>query len=559
MSYLWWQIRRRAWTIVTILGVAAIVVGLIAQSRSGEEESDLSNVDRAPLRLLDDGAGQRHFEISYPEGRPRATMILIHGYGWTSHSLPTFARSLTLVRQLTENGFRVVAISTDESPALDREGAQPKGGAVLDDVLAFYDQVRDAFPDEPVCAHGSSGGGHLALMLAVERPSIDCVSAAAPPTDLVSLVADADLGPDPEGTCRGNPRRVVGGVAFGACLAVRTWGPSEDALRRASPALRLSEADEAPPVWAGFSDTDPIIPDDQREALADSPADATIEVLSGDPRGPGYVHNRVDAGDSRRAAESLRSWLDRVVPVAEGAAGLPDADLANGVHSACNSNAPKRPPFRSAPRRDRSDLLAGAGRWRPATRTVLLAATNSCDGAESLQESGLSLWVPPFSQGRYVEQGTAASWTFQAPEGAVAESVTASLRGFIANPGVWSIGLYARGSGEEGWSPVAECDGRRCGGFESQPSAVGGVTIVPRGTGPAADSLRSLPEQTWQLIGRPTELKWELKCVSPRGCLPRSINPRSDPEGRPARRPVDPSGRPAVLSIYELQVRTAER
>lgn len=560
--------RRRRPSPSTLL-IAALAVAIVVGIFVAANESDgpeLSNVERGPLRLLDDGAGQRHFEVSYPDGAPRATMILIHGLGWASHPQTTFVLSLGAVKQLTDEGFRVVAISTDQSPGLDNPGVRPKGDAVLDDVLAFYDQVRDAFPDEPVCAFGASGGGHLSLMLAIERRDLDCASAAAPPTDLVELVSESDLGSDPARTCDDDDGEgqvdLAGtpiGFQVGACVAIQTWGTSDAALRRASPALRWPASDETPPVWAAFEEADPIIPPSQREALAAAVEGETIEVLGPDPNGSEFVHSVVSIDDQQRAARSWIGWLDRVVPPVKAAVELPDANLVEGVHAACNSRLAPGPSFASARRRDRSDLLSAAGRWRPETTSDQVVATNSCDGAEDSQESGLTAWVPPYIDGPFLENGTSASWVFSAPDDSIAKSVTASFRGFIANPGVWRIGLYARGSTSEGWSPVAECDGRRCSGLEAQPGAVGGVTIVPRGTGAGADSRRRLPEQTWQLIGEPTELKWEVQCVAPRGCLPRSINPGSDPDFGPARRPIDPSGRPAVLSLYELEVRTAER
>jgi dipeptidyl aminopeptidase/acylaminoacyl peptidase len=62
-------------------------------------------------------------------------------------------------------------------------------------VTWFYDEVRRWLGhDVRVCASGWSSGGHLALLLAALRPSLDCAIAQAAPTDLPALRAGDTIG-----------------------------------------------------------------------------------------------------------------------------------------------------------------------------------------------------------------------------------------------------------------------------------------------------------------------------------------------------------------------------
>jgi dipeptidyl aminopeptidase/acylaminoacyl peptidase len=54
------------------------------------------------------------------------------------------------------------------------------------DVVKLYDDVRAMYgPTKKICTTGESAGAHLALMVAVQRPTVSCVVAHAGPTDLV--------------------------------------------------------------------------------------------------------------------------------------------------------------------------------------------------------------------------------------------------------------------------------------------------------------------------------------------------------------------------------------
>lgn len=518
------------------------------------DDPEVSAVDKAAPRLLDDGAGQRYFEVTYPAGTPRATMFLIHGGAWTSHGPATFAESNESVNRAVKAGFRVVEISTDHSPAVDNPTAAADGRLVLDDVLAFHDQVRDAFPAEPVCASGVSGGGHLALMLAVERPGLECVVAVSAPTDIVRLARDTGVSSNPRAACA----KIDSRREFGGCLAMITWGRHQPDWRRASPARRWDPEIETA-VWAGYERGDPLIPSSQRAALAQAIEGATIEILRPDPDGALYGHLNVNAADRSKADSSLAAFFDQVLPSAAEPAAEVDAELVSGTHEACNSRLRPGPPFQRARRGDRADLLEANGRWLPEQSTPVLGVANSCDGREAVQNSGLAVWAPGFSQGntRFMERGEQVAWNFETPEGAIATELRASFRGFIANPGTWKLGLYARGSDNEDWTAVTECDGADCPDFETQ-SAGPGVTVVPAGSPARAERSKKLPVQVFSLPPGARQLSWRLECVARRGCLPRSINPASTPTSPRPTRPIDPTGRPAVLSLYELEVDTRE-
>lgn len=104
----------------------------------------------------------------------RGTVILIHGGAWMlhgrEHALREHERHAARLNRL---GFDTVAIT------------YRPGHRALGDVVAFYDRLRARLGTrEPICALGDSAGGHLALMLAARRATLDCAIARGAPTDL---------------------------------------------------------------------------------------------------------------------------------------------------------------------------------------------------------------------------------------------------------------------------------------------------------------------------------------------------------------------------------------
>jgi fermentation-respiration switch protein FrsA (DUF1100 family) len=110
-------------------------------------------------------------------GRPARGLVIVLHYGaWHGGD----GRGIPVMRpwasEFNRHGW--AAVNTDY-----RTGAD----SILD-VVDTYDRWRAQLgPRIPICAYGQSAGGHLALMLAAIRPALDCVIAAAAPTDFQSL------------------------------------------------------------------------------------------------------------------------------------------------------------------------------------------------------------------------------------------------------------------------------------------------------------------------------------------------------------------------------------
>lgn len=112
-----------------------------------------------------------------PPGTPvRGVVLTIHGGAW-------FMVGQKYMNDMHErierwNGRGYIAVNVDY-----RIGANS-----VHDVLDFYDAVRRWKGSEmEVGATGTSAGGHLALMVAQERPDLDWVVSEAGPTDLTRL------------------------------------------------------------------------------------------------------------------------------------------------------------------------------------------------------------------------------------------------------------------------------------------------------------------------------------------------------------------------------------
>lgn len=506
-----------------------------------------------PAELEDDGAGQRYYEIAYPRPttRPRATMLVIHGGGWTDTGPPDVHLTIPFANVLAAQGFRAISINFDQSPAIANPEADPDGRPVIDDVLAFYDQIRAAFPDEPVCSFGYSAGAHLSLMLAVERPELDCAIAWAGPSDLESYHRQGQEDYRPGASCDEPMGR--GFYLGGVCLVEATWGSDPSVLRWASPALRWPAA-AGPRAWIAGADNDPFIPVEQIRYLENAPGVA-VNVLRGRDSGPNFVHSPVNPHDKKRMARQWGKWLDEIAPRRSGRAPFPDQDLLSGLHPACDAAVPAGVDWQNSPRPDRHLLLASAGRWAADAPNRFIRATSSCSGSARSQAAGLTLQpitVRPRSE--VTMPARAAAWVFAAPAGSFAVRHTASLRGFMSG-GEWALGLYAsKNPGGGGWRPVAECDATACTGFEMTRDAGGYQFIAAPGTGADPERSRDVAVSSWVLPPETRRIKWELRCARNKGCSLASINPGADPFSTRPTRLRDPAGRPAVLSLYRLEV-----
>ena len=128
------------------------------------------------------GAGApAYYEIGEPTGAyagqaPKGVMLVIHGGGWYSTGAGHVARMRPDADRWRARGWRTLSVTY--------RGCR----ASLSDVQWFYDRAVESWGDQlPYCALGSSAGGHLALMLAASRQTLDCAVDQAGPTNAESL------------------------------------------------------------------------------------------------------------------------------------------------------------------------------------------------------------------------------------------------------------------------------------------------------------------------------------------------------------------------------------
>jgi len=219
-------------------------------------------------------------QLDLPSGQfagkpPRAVLILIHGAGWTGLSRAAYRSEAATAPLFTRLGYATMTI--DYSP----------GAAGVRDVGRYYAVARRRFGTRtPICAVGTSAGGHLALMLAVRQPDLACVISLAGPTDLVAL--DSEPG---------------GGVAAG--LARQAFGATR--LADVSPA-RYAGAIRAR-VMLVYAAGDPIVPVAQGYAMARADRRAQLIVLP--PGQANFIHSKVDRTAVERAEAQELTFLSQ--------------------------------------------------------------------------------------------------------------------------------------------------------------------------------------------------------------------------------------------------------
>jgi dipeptidyl aminopeptidase/acylaminoacyl peptidase len=102
----------------------------------------------------------------------KGVVLVIHGGGWRGGQDRLMDAIEPDARRLARWGY--VAWSVDYR----------SGRYSVADVIGWYRLIRSRYPRRPVCAKGTSAGGHLALMLAA-RTRIPCVIDESGPTDLL--------------------------------------------------------------------------------------------------------------------------------------------------------------------------------------------------------------------------------------------------------------------------------------------------------------------------------------------------------------------------------------
>lgn len=451
-------------------------------------------------------------------------MLAIHGGGWRDRRGDARQGMIGQNLSFRAQHWRVINIAYSEPARLGQSNPDARG--TLRDVVAFYDQIRRAF-DGPICAVGPSAGGHLAAMLAVERPSLTCAVPQAPPLDLRAMLkTSSPLG-----------RRVV----------TDAFGTNPDTLSFFSPTLRWDD-DITTRIFVVGADNDSLVAPEQIRGFGEADPDATVKILPGATPGgrasAGFIHSAVQRAPNQAMLGELGSWLDAIVPVP--AATLPDsAGVGSEPGVACDAALPVA-DWAADSRDDRWKLLRARGAWVPqSSPSAPVLATSGCSGSGFWQDDGLSMWAFPQS-GTTVPAGTFSAFAYSGPPGETLHTLTARFRAFLARPSDWNVGLFA--SDEETGtiaSPVAACIRARCRGLKMTEAFGGGLISSPDGARDP-DAVDEPALRRFDLPAGTRRLAWRLECAAPAGCSLDGIG--GD------RRKRDPLGHPAILSLYSLSI-----
>ncbi len=505
------------------LGAALAAIAATAIAGCGDDPPERSTKpaeDVGPLTRS--GAGNRFYEIYQPSGPVRGTMLLLHGGGWTDKRGD--ARRAMIVSSLAylEQGWRVVNVSY--TPPDDDGGKRPKPKAMLRDVVAFYDQVHKAFPG-PVCAAGDSAGGHLAVMLALARPQLSCAVANGAPLDLIALSRESKENSE-----------------LGREQLEKMFGTDRKDLRYFSPNRRWDSSRDKTPVFLMVASDDPYVPKSQAAGFLKADPGAKVEILKsaeqGDPGSVEFVHGPVETDSLQLANIELTQFLDGIAPIPS------EQEPDDRVEAtACDAAVPRADWARDK-RDDRWKLLKASTAWKASAPEKGTAASGGCAGSGRWQDDGLSVWAFPHPTLTY-ERDTQASLTYSAPSSTPLRTVEASLRGFLARPADWDVGLYASTSDEGDIdTPVATCEAGTCRNLRLAPTQGGSAIASPDGESDP-ESVDEPPVQRIKLPAGTRRVAWRLICAAESGC----------PAPTPGPRERDPFGHPAILSIYRVTVR----
>jgi acetyl esterase/lipase len=147
-------------------------------------------------------------------------MLILHGGGWFQNGPGQVQSVRSLADIWRRRGWRTLN--------LDYHACARSVG----DVVGLYDHFRKLANGQAICALGESAGGHLALMLAAERPEVRCAIGYAAPVDLPALPAERTSGALPGQTTSSGPAYVYN-------LAAAAFGASQ--LAKMSPALQAGQ------------------------------------------------------------------------------------------------------------------------------------------------------------------------------------------------------------------------------------------------------------------------------------------------------------------------------
>jgi len=111
-----------------------------------------------------------------PAGKPKATVVLVHGHG--EHT----GRYEHVAAVLTKKGYALLGFDLrGHGKSGGKRGQTPSYQALLDDIGAFLKQAGERYPDLPCFLYGHSLGGNLVLNFALRRkPDLRGVIATSP-------------------------------------------------------------------------------------------------------------------------------------------------------------------------------------------------------------------------------------------------------------------------------------------------------------------------------------------------------------------------------------------
>lgn len=217
-----------------------------------------------------DGAAPPIHEWSMPPGgaRPAGVAIIIHGGGWFGVGAERVRTMDAEVARWNARGWATVNI--DYRP----------GGDSMVDVQRMYDAVRTwQGEDVPIGAVGASAGGHLAMMLAIQRPQLAFAESEAGPTDIPAIAGNgfADVVRD---------------------AGIRAFG--DEAGAGMSPLARAAEL--APPLLMATAANDAFVPIEQMQRMAAArPATTALTLQPGDAP---WIHGPIDAASMAQLVQA---------------------------------------------------------------------------------------------------------------------------------------------------------------------------------------------------------------------------------------------------------------
>jgi acetyl esterase/lipase len=497
--------------------LAAWVAVVIAGCGSGGPASPGTAAgSRGPAlgSLAQSGAGHRFYEIYEPTGPVHGTVLVLHGGGWRAARGDARRQMAPASLTLQARGWRVVDASYSPGP---RSGGTVDPRPMLRDVVAFYDQTRRAFPG-PVCAYGESAGGHLATLLAIERPSLRCLVLAAPPLDLRRMLRTSS----PAGRAAVRATFGTRPAVLDAWSPTRLWGAAQRRVR----------------VFATTARNDTVVDPQQLRAFVTRARGVDADLLpgaaAGAPDAVPWTHSLVHKTplDARFAAQA--SWLQATAPTQIPARAPTDVGKDCGLWSPGDAASRWR-------------LLLAGDAWKEAsTPGAPIIATRGCSGSARWQDDGLSLWA--FPSAGFLPVGSESSLELRvAPR---VRHLTAAFRGVLARPRDWAVGLYAWGAATGNVAtPVATCEQGRCRRLRLVRIR-GGALLTAPGTSGDPDARPTPLAERFELPAGTRRVAWRLRCIAPAGCSLRGI---ADARGRSMRR-RDPLGHPAIFSIYTAAV-----